>query len=182
MTQPEQVQYIAKRRIPAPGQYVNAYQPGDPVAEQVVRDWGLDDDDVERAEDYQPPRPAETSTDRAAWESYVVGQGTSQEDARAASLRELRDMYERPTEEVPAWQVNDGIVVGGATPVTAENHPAPAEVRAAEPAAVPERPTKSAPKGEWVEWVVTAGASQEWARSGDTTKDDLMAWEPGRNA
>lgn len=176
--------YVALTQISAPNSYVYAYSPGDLVTEQVVTDWGLvRGEQVEPVDGYKPPRPAEDSTDRAAWEGYVTGQGTTLDDARAASLAELRDMYPAPEPEpTPAWQVNDGM--SGATPVNATNVPVPTTVNPDDiPAAdAPERPAASAPKAEWVEYVVAAGGSEEWARNSDTTKADLTAWEPGRNA
>ena len=175
--------YVALTRISPPNSYVNAYGPGDLVTEQVVADWGLvRGEHVEPVDGYKPPRPAENSTDRAAWEAYVTGQGTELDAARAASLAELRGMYDAPEPEpTPAWQVNDGM--SGATPVDATNVPTPATVND-DPADTPavERPAASASKAEWVEYVVAAGGSEEWARNSDTTKADLTAWEPGRNA
>lgn len=175
--------YVALTRISPPGSYINAYGPGDLVSEEVVNNWGLvRGEEVTPVDGYQPPRPAEDSTDRAAWEAYVTGQGTELNAARAASLDELRAMYDAPEPEpVPAWQVNDGMT--GATPVDATSVPVPAEVRDPAPAdeVEVERPATSAPKAEWVDYVIAAGGSEEWARAKDTTKDDLMAWEPGRN-
>lgn len=177
--------YVALTRISPPNSYVNAYGPGDLVSEEVVTNWGLiRGEQVEAADGYTPPRPAEDSTDRAAWEGYVTGQGTDLDTARAASLAELRGLYPAPEPEpVPAWQINDGMP--GATPVDVTNVPTPAAVHQDGPgtaeATLPERPVASAPKAEWVEYVVAAGGSEEWARNNDTTKADLTAWEPGRN-
>jgi hypothetical protein len=180
--------YRAKVRISPPNSYVNAYGPGDLVTEEVVANWGLvRGEDVEPVDDYKPPRPAETSTDRAAWEAFVTGQGTTLEDARAASLAELRDMYDAPEPEpTPAWQVNDGMTAN-ATPVSSDNVPTPAATHTDGPGTgdtqpSPERPPTSAAKADWVDYVIGAGGNEEWARAKDTTKDDLMAWEPGRNA
>lgn len=161
--------YIASRRINAPGQYVTAYQQGDPVSAEVVANWALEvPDDVQPAEGYQAPRPAETSTDRAAWEAYVTGQGTDLEGARASSLDELRSMYDAPEPEpTPAWQVADGIAPAPAIQPPADPQP--------EEAAAPERPAVSAPKSDWVEWAVLQdGVDPVWARDNNTTKADLM--------
>jgi hypothetical protein len=165
--------YIATRRITAPGQYVAAYQQGDGVPAEVVTSWGLQvPDDVEPAEGYQAPRPAENSNDRAAWEAYVTGQGTTLDDARAASIDELRDLYDAPPPEpTPAWQVND------AAPATQPVVPVPMPQEPATPVdepQQPERPAQSAAKSEWVDWAVAAGADKDWAHAKDTTKDDLM--------
>ena len=98
--------YIALKAIGAPGTLVNAYNQGDPVSEQVVTDWELVvGEQVQPAEGYEAPRPAEDSADRAAWENYVVGQGKSEEDAKAMSLADLKSAY--PPPPPPAWQVND---------------------------------------------------------------------------
>lgn len=42
-----------------------------------------------------------------------------------------------------------------------------------------ERPAESAKKATWVDYVIAAGADEAWARSDDTTKADLQAFEPG---
>jgi hypothetical protein len=165
--------YIASRRISAPGQYVTAYQQGDPVSADVVSAWELQvPDDVQPAEGYQAPRPSENSADRAAWEAYVTGQGTDLDAARAASIDELRGLHPAPEPEpTPAWQVNDGATQVPVVQPPTDASP-PADATEATPA--PERPAQSATKAEWVEWVVAAGADPEWARAKDTTKDDLM--------
>lgn len=163
--------YIASRRINAPGQYVTAYQPGDGVSADVVSAWELSvPDDVQPAEGYQAPRPAETSTDRAAWEAYVTGQGTDLTEARLASLDALRGLYAAPEPEpTPAWQVNDGVAPVPAVQPPADPQPDPAQV-------VPERPAASAPKADWVVWAVDAGADRQWASDDATTKANLMAY------
>jgi hypothetical protein len=177
--------FIAKHVINAPNSYARAYNPGDPVSAQVVTDWALQAGiDVEPADDYVAPRPTEDSTDRAAWESYVTGQGTSLEDARDASLAELRGMYEPPVVEPPAHDLpanaaSEGVAGTGwqnPTPVTVPSpvHD-PSNAPAPEP---PERPADSALKADWVDYAVAAGADYEWAHAKDTTKDDLIAWEP----
>lgn len=154
--------YVARLPIQAPGTLVLAYNEGDPVIAQVVQDWGLTEDQVAPADGYQVPRPAEDSDDRGAWEAYVVGQGTSREDARAASLPELKAMYEAPAEaEPPAWQVND------AEAANAELNPDGGAV---------ERPADSANKADWIAYVVDQGADSDWANASTTTKDDLKSW------
>ncbi len=186
--------YIALHRINAPGTYAGAYNPGDQVTAQVVTDWQLVvGQDVEAADDYQAPRPHEAETDRAAWEAYVTGQGTSLDDARAASLADLRAMYEPPVVEPPAHDLPanasaEGVAGSGwqhATPVTAATVPSPANDPNNFPAPeLPERPAESAKKADWVAYVVEAArvradeATQEWAQASDTTKDDLIAWQP----
>lgn len=46
------------------------------------------------------------------------------------------------------------------------------------PAADPERPADSAKKADWVAYVKGRGADEAWADSADTTKADLIGWEP----
>jgi hypothetical protein len=130
--------FVALHRINAPGTYAGAYGPGDPVTEQVVADWELTVGvDVEAADGYAPTRPAEDSTDRAAWEAYVAGQGTPLDDARAASLDDLKAMHdapappEPPAHDLPANAAPEGVAGTGwqnATPATEENTPSLAAV------------------------------------------------------
>lgn len=176
--------FIAQHRIGAPGTLVTAYQAGDPVTDQVVESWGLVvPDDVVPADGYQAPRPAEDSDARTAWEAYVIGQGTTVEDARAASLDDLRGMYpapkvDPPAHDLPASVAPEGVAGTGATPVQ-PIPPATPPVDVDRPTA--ERPATSARKADWVDYVIAAGGDQAWATDDTTTKDDLMGWEPGRN-
>lgn len=163
--------YVALQRIQAPGTLVMAYQPGDPVVASVVQEWGLSADQVQMAEDYKAPRPEEDSDDRALWEAYVVGQGADVESARAASLEELKDMYEAPPEpETPAWEVNDAKetqerVAAAGSAATPESAPQPAG-----------RPADSANKADWIVYVTKQGADNDWANATTTTKEDLKNW------
>lgn len=176
--------FIAQHRINAPGSYAGGYMRGDTVAAQVVSDWGLRiPDDVTPADDYRPARPADDDS-RATWEAYVTARGTSAEDASAASLDELRGMYEPdpepdpPAHDLPANAAPEGVDGTGWQNATTVNVPAPGDDpqnRPAEPA--PERPADSARKDAWVEWAVESGADPQWARDPDTTKDELKAWE-----
>lgn len=167
-------EYVALVPIQAPGTLVMAYRPGDPVAADVVTEWGLGEDQVRPEADYEAPRPVEDSEDRAAWEAYVIGQGTSVEDARAASLEDLRDMYEPPAEpETPVWVLNDEketqerVAAAGsaATPVSAPV-----------PVSDPDRPADSAVKADWVAYVIDQGGDRAWAEDSSTTKEDLKNW------
>jgi hypothetical protein len=181
--------FIALHAINAPNSYARAYNPGDGIDAPVVEAWGLIvGDDVEPADGYRHPRPAEDSNDRASWEAYVVGKGTTLDDARAASLDGLRGMYEPdPAPEPPAHDLPanaspegvDGTGVQNPTPVDDTNIPGPDEP-AAEPADVstPDRPAESARKTDWVEYVIAAGGDETWAHADDTTKADLIAWKP----
>lgn len=176
--------FTALRAINAPNSYARAYNPGDPVVQQVVTDWHL-----VVGEDVEPTggahaRPAEDSDDRTAWEAYVVGMGTNVAAARAASLDELRGMYDPPpppepaAHDLPANAAPEGVDGAGwqnPTPVSPDNVPSPAPDAPDEN--LPERPAESARKAEWVEWAVASGADEEWARSDDTTKADLIAWK-----
>lgn len=170
--------YEALQRIQAPGTLVTAYMPGDPISADVVNEWGLNDEQVSKYDSYEPPRPEEDSDDRNGWELYVVGQGTSKEDAKAASLDELRNMYDPPPpEETPAWQINDAretqmrveAAASSATPAGATVPPAGEQPS--------DRPATSATKAEWVKFVEAHGADKEWAEASSTTKDDLQNWQ-----
>jgi hypothetical protein len=179
--------FIALRSINAPNSYARAYNPGDGVTVQVVEDWGLVlGEDVEATADYQPPRPADSVQDRAAWEAYVVGQGTDLGEARASSLDDLKGMYdpppppEPPAHDLPANASAEGVDGTGVQNPTPVDVPSPV----ADPAPQPtpddiERPSHSARKQEWIDYVVAAGGDPEWANADDTTKDDLVAWTPG---
>jgi hypothetical protein len=177
--------FIALHVINAPNSYARAYNPGDGVSGQVVADWGLViGTDVDPADDYVPPRPAVDSADRASWESYVVAQGTTLDDARAASLTELREMYEPPVPEPPAHDLPanaaaEGVAGSGWQNPTPVLVPSPVHDPSNAPAPEPpERPADSALKADWVDYAVKAGADYEWAHAKDTTKDDLMGFEP----
>lgn len=178
--------YVAQHRLNMPGSYAMGYGPGDPVSAQVVADWGLNvPDDVVPADGYVAPRPADDSDDRAAWEAYVISKGAKPENARAASLDDLRGMYEpdpepeRPAHDLPAPVAPEGVDGAGvqnATPVDRDNLPAvPDDSDVAE---ATDRPATSARKADWVEYVVASGGDEQWARNPDTTKDDLIAWKP----
>jgi hypothetical protein len=174
--------FVALHRICAPGSYAGAYNAGDPVLANVVTDWDLQVGvDVEPTGDYRPPRPADDNTDRNVWEAYVIGKGTDLDAARAASLNDLRGMYEPdPQPEPPAHDLPasaapegvDGTGVQNPTPVTADNTPTPDDTAT--------RPAQSARKAEWADYVVAEGGPEQWARADTTTKDDLIAWEPER--
>lgn len=174
--------FVAQHDLYAPGSYARGYSTGDPVSAQVVADWDLAvPDDVRPADDADIPRPAEDSDDRNAWEAYVMASGTSAADAKAASLDELRGMYEPPPEpeppahDLPASVAPEGVDGTGwqnATQFTADNIPHPAADETSG------RPAPSARKSDWVEYVVAQGGNEVWARDPGTTKDDLAAWEP----
>jgi len=168
--------YVALHRINAPGSYAGAYNPGDPVGADVVANWGLvPGQDVEATDDYQPPRPADDNTDRAAWEAYVVGKGTSIDDARAASLDDLRGMYEPdPEPEPPAHDLPASVAPEGVDGTGVQN-PTPVGGNVPAPADGGDRPAQSARKADWVDYVVSQGADREWAEN--ATKDDLTAWD-----
>lgn len=173
--------YTALVPIQAPGTLVMAYQPGDPVEAAVVQEWGLSEEQVQMSDDYQAPRPEEDSDNRALWEAYVVGQGTDLEAARAASLPELKEMYEAPPEpETPAWQINDAreaqmrAEAAGSSATPAGSGGSATPVEDGEEVA---RPAESANKAEWVAYVLELGADPEWANASSTTKDDLKNWQ-----
>lgn len=186
--------FIAQHRINVPGSYAAGYFHGDPITEQVVRDWGLAvPDDVLPADGGTVTRPADDNGDRNAWEAYVVSKGTGVDEAKAASLDDLRGMYEPdPKPEPPAHDLPgnasaegvDGTGVQNPTPITDETVPSPAADPENTPEAdSPERPAESARKSEWVLYVSNhpqaTGEDQAWAGDDDTTKADLIAWKPG---
>lgn len=103
-------EFVALRNIAAPGTLVLGYTPGHDVPARVVSEWNLVvGEDVEEgdggSDDEDAPRPADDDHNRASWEAYVRGRGTSVVKAREASLDELKGMY--PPPEKPAWQVTD---------------------------------------------------------------------------
>jgi hypothetical protein len=182
--------FVALHAINAPNTYARAYNQGDPVHADVVTAWELvigddpDTADVRVGDGYAHPRPEEDSGDRTAWEAYVVGKGTDPTEARAASLDDLRGMYEPdpepdpPAHDLPAAVAPEGVDGTGVqnpTPV-ADNVPAPVE-------GTPDgddrdRPAESARKSEWVAYVVDSGGDRAWANADDTTKADLIEWKP----
>lgn len=175
--------FIARQRIPANGGYVTAYQPGDLVTAQVVTDWDLTiGEQVTPSDGYTAPRPADDDQNRTAWEAYVTGQGTTIDDARAASLDDLRGMYDAPKTEpgahdLPATVAPEGVDGTGVRPDPAIP-PADDQGNTTPAGTGPERPAASAKKADWVEYAVAAGADADWARADDTTKADLESWKP----
>lgn len=153
-----EAEYIAQRAIKAPGTMVYAYQRGDDVPAGAVENWELsvgDDGDVLPVNTGIIPRPADDAS-RGEWEGYVIGQGTNTEDARAMSLDELRDAYAEGDAEQPATVLPD--------PTN------------------PQRPADSEKKAAWISYVEAKGADSAWANASDTTKADLMNWEPSNKA
>lgn len=146
--------YVALRRIPAPGTLVNAYQRGDGVSQSAVDNWEMViGEDVAPLRSDVVARPTDDGS-RADWVAYDIGQGMDPADAEAASLDDLIAAYPEP----------------------AEPHPL------ADPTAIPDRPADSAKKDVWIAYVVALGADEEWANAGDTTKTNLMEWEkPNRS-
>lgn len=104
-------EFVALRNIAAPGTLTLGYTPGHDVPARVVSEWNLvvgedvEEGDGGSGDDEDAPRPADDDHNRASWEAYVRGQGTSAVTAREASLDELKGMY--PPPEKPVWQVAD---------------------------------------------------------------------------
>lgn len=172
--------FIALHRINMPGSYAGAYNTGDPVSAVVVTEWDLQVGvDVDPADDYKPARPAEDSNDRALWESYVVGKGTDLDEARAASLDELRGMYEPdPEPDPPAHDLPASVAPEGVDG-TGVQHPTPVGDNVPSPQEADDRPALNARKADWVDYVVAHGADPDRAEM--ATKDQLTAWEPGQD-
>src|SRR4029453_17879861 len=94
----------------------------------------------------------ESGAERHEWEAFAIGQGWTLEDAREASMKDLRAIPERDPEQ-PARELPD-------------------------PDAAPDRPSESAVKAEWIEWAVANGADETWANDKATTKAELMDFQP----
>lgn len=151
----ENFPFTALRKIQQPGGLLYPYGPGDGLPAEAVRDWGLVvGEDVMPTNTKSVPRPADDA-DRADWEAFAIGQGMTVEDAREATMRDLRAVPD-PDPEQPAEALPDPL------------HPA--------------RPDDGAVKAEWVAWAVSQGADEEWANAKGTTKADLQAYEPDATA
>jgi hypothetical protein len=147
----ENFPYVALRPIKQPGTLLTPYHAGDGMPASAVDDWELVvGEDVMPTNTKVIPRP-EGDASRAEWEAFAIGQGWNSADAADATLTELRKI------------------------------PAPDDQTAAEPlpdpTAPPARPDESAAKSEWITYVVSQGADEEWANTRSTTKADLMAYE-----
>lgn len=172
--------FVALHPINAPGSYARGYNAEDLVPAQVVDDWDLAVGvDVKPAEGYEAPRPDDDNNDRAAWEAYVMVKGTSADDAKAASLDELRGMYDPPPPpEPPAHDLPASVAPEGVDGTGLQNAWKPvAGLRNDRAYDEPDRPAQSARKADWIEYVVARGADRDWADM--ATKDDLVTWEPG---
>lgn len=155
------MEYVALTTIYAPGTSVAGYQRGHAVPADVVENWDLavGTDVAEGAElpeneggtPMQRPGPEAT---RATWERWAVANGMSEHDATIAAQDAL--------EKIEAKKM-------------AEPEPAASQ---AEPLEVPARPADSAPKADWIAYVVASGGDERWAGDSATTKANLQAWEP----
>lgn len=151
--------YVALTPLRAPGTMVFGFQPGDGVPQDTVENWELVIGvDVMPRDTGVVARPDRDSDDRAAWEAYAIGQGTPVQDARAASLTQLRKTPE------PATDADTG-----------------GPVVLADPFAAPERPAPGAKKADWIEYVIATGADKAWANDPSTTKADLQDYENKRD-
>lgn len=147
-------EFTALTALRAPGTMVFGYQAGDGVPASVVENWELNvGTDVMPTRTGLVPRPEDD--DRSAWEAYAIGQGMSVEDARAASLAELKD--------------------------TPEPEPDAEPEKLPDPLAPPVRPEPNALKADWVAYVVAIGADRAWAEDKATTKAELQDYEPKRD-
>lgn len=145
--------YRAIRAIKSPGMFYNAYNPGDGVAQSAVDNWNLVIGvDVLPVRTDVVPRPEGGDATREQWEAFAIGQGMDPQEAREASLKDLRAIP-APDPELPGEALPD-------------------------PTAPPERPADDAAKAEWVRYAVASGADESWATAKGTTKADLMDYEP----
>lgn len=150
--------YVALTTIYAPGTSVAGYQRGHAVPADVVENWDLavGTDVAEGAalpenEDGTPmQRPGPEAT-RATWERWAVANGMSEHDAATAAQGALEKVESKK-------------------PAGPEATTSPDEV--------PGRPADSAPKADWIGYVVGAGGDKRWANDSATTKANLQAWEP----
>lgn len=153
--------FVALVPLRAPGTMVYGFQRGDGVPEGTVTAWELEVGvDVAPLNTGAVPRP-EDDADRAQWEAYAIGQGVDAEQARAASLDELRETPE---------------------PETQDNGDQAAILPLPDPTAGPVRPDADAKKAEWVTYTKEVGADATWADDRSTTKADLMDFEPKSDA
>ena len=153
--------YVARKTLYAPGTSVAGYQRGHDVPASVVEDWALvvgDTDDADVSEGTEllddetvtpAQRPGPEAT-RVTWERWAVANGMSEDDAAVAAQEAL--------EKVEAAS------------------PSPEVEPVADDA--PVRPADSAPKADWVAYVVDSGGDPQWAGDSATTKANLQAWTP----
>lgn len=94
--------FTALHTLNAPGTLVAGYRRGEPVDPSVVEAWGLTvgedvtDGPLEESERVVAvPRPG-PEANRAAWESYAVANGMSEEDAGNASQEDLEGVEPEP--------------------------------------------------------------------------------------
>jgi hypothetical protein len=150
---PENFPYVALRPIKQPGTLLTAYRDGDGLPANAVDEWDLIvGEDVMPVRDDVIGRP-DDDADRARWEAFAIGQGWSPEDAREASMADLRAVPERDP-ELPARRLD-------------------------EPQPAPDRPAESAVKAEWVEWAVANGTTkaelQEFQPDGEQSAEAATA-------
>lgn len=156
--------YVARKPLYAPGTAAAGYQRGHAVPESVVENWGLavgDTDDADVSEgttltdaDTTPMQRPGPEANRATWERWAVANGMSEDDAAVAAQEAL--------EKVEAKK----LATLSAAPTDAEH------------GALAERPADSAPKADWIAYVVSSGGDRQWANDSSTTKANLQAWEP----
>lgn len=148
-------EYKALVPLRAPGTMVFGFQPGDGVPAATVEAWELTvGSDVMPRDTGVVARP-EKDDERPAWEAYAIGQGLPVDEARAASLADLRK--------------------------TPDPDPEVAPEPLADPNAAPVRPEPDAKKAEWVAYVKATGADVNWADDPKTTKAELQDYSPQRD-
>lgn len=158
--------YVALGPIYAPGTSVAGYQRGHAVPASVVEAWELtvgDGPDAQVAEGSDLPahgglspmdRPG-PEANRSTWEKWAVVNGMSAEDA-AAAAQEALEKIEAKKADAEAFET-----------IEEWDRPDPAE-----------RPADSAPKADWIRYVIDSGGDRQWANDSATTKANLQAWQP----
>jgi hypothetical protein len=145
--------YIALAPLRPPGSLVAGYQPGDPVSDDVVAAWDLDDTQVREVE-------AGSETD-------------------IATLAAVAPALVKPGPEANRAELEAYAVAIGAMTADEASAASQDDLESVDPAD-DGRPTDAAVKAEWVAYVVGAGADETWANDKSTTKADLQAWKPGQ--
>jgi hypothetical protein len=148
--------YIALTTLRAPDTLVAGYQPGDPVADEVVEKWELDDTQVREVEEG-------TETD-------------------LGTLAAVQPALAKPGPEANRAQMEAYAVAIGAMTAEEAADASQEDLEAVEPdsVALADRPADSANKSEWIAYVTRHGGDEAWASDKGTTKADLQAWEPAQ--
>jgi hypothetical protein len=151
--------YVTLAPVGPPGSLIYGYQAGEVIADEVVENWQLDETQVKHVEpgaenEAVPAEPTAVEPVRPGPEA-----NRAEMEAYAVAIGAMSAEEAADASQDDLWAVESD----------STDEPAPE---------TSDRPTDSALKAEWVEYVVRAGADEPWARDKATTKDDLMAWQP----